>query len=276
LDNGANTRWTMEDPISQILPTAFLGRAIYLGERIDLRAIELSSRLAVAPTTVRAGVAGVAVLFRYGAIVLFNVTPLEEVAFLGHIERFVAGAFERREAEEVQVQVHRDQDERPVDGVISIKQNTVGHLQCIADSLAKSVVLAQTESSMARVFDGIEPLSKQLERDGTIKRRAKALLRHIGSALQVQTQMVGRVEVLEKPELLWDHPELELLFARLEDEYELRERHHVVEHKLQLISKTAETLLGLLQHDRALRVEWYIVVLIVVEIGLTLYELFLR
>lgn len=88
--------------------------------------------------------------------------------------------------------------------------------------------------------------------------------------------MVARVEVLEKPELLWDHPELELFYARLEDEYELRERHHAVERKLQLISKTAETLVGLLQHDRALRVEWYIVLLIVVEIVLTLYELFAR
>jgi required for meiotic nuclear division protein 1 len=266
----------MTDPISHTLPATFAARAVYVGERIDLKAIESSSRLAVAPTTVRAGVAGVAVLFRYGAIVFFNVTPIEEVAFLGQMERFVSAPFERREAEEVQLQVRAEQDERPVDGVVSVKKVTVGHLQCVADALAKSVVLAHTESSMARVFDGIEPLSKQLERDGTIKRRSKALLQHIGSALQVQTQMVGRVEVLEKPELLWDHPELELLFARLEDEYELRERHHAVEHKLQLISKTAETLLGLLQHDRALRVEWYVVLLIVVEIVLTLYELFVR
>ena len=36
------------------------------------------------------------------------------------------------------------------------------------------------------------------------------------------------------------------------------------------------TLLDLLQNRRSLRVEWYIVILIVVEIVLTLYELFVR
>ena len=46
--------------------------------------------------------------------------------------------------------------------------------------------------------------------------------------------------------------------------------------KLELISRTAETVLELLQHRHSLRVEWYIVILIVVEILLTLYELFLH
>jgi uncharacterized Rmd1/YagE family protein len=49
-----------------------------------------------------------------------------------------------------------------------------------------------------------------------------------------------------------------------------------LERKLDLISRTAETLLELMQHKRSLRVEWYIVILIVIEILLTLYEIFAR
>ncbi len=86
--------------------------------------------------------------------------------------------------------------------------------------------------------------------------------------------MVARVEVSEKPEILWDHPELERIYLRLQDEYEVRERHLALERKLDLIARTVETLLDLLQHDRSLRVEWYIVILIVVEIFLTLYAMF--
>ncbi len=61
---------------------------------------------------------------------------------------------------------------------------------------------------------------------------------------------------------------------QLEDEFELQERHVALERKLQVISNTAETLLDLLQTQQSQRVEWYIVILIVVEIALTLYELF--
>ncbi|MBN2255575.1 MAG: RMD1 family protein, partial [Deltaproteobacteria bacterium] len=70
--------------------------------------------------------------------------------------------------------------------------------------------------------------------------------------------------------------DLERLYARLEDEYELRERHVALERKLELISKTAQTLLDMLQAKRTLRVEWYIVILILVEIMLTLYDMFFR
>jgi uncharacterized Rmd1/YagE family protein len=94
--------------------------------------------------------------------------------------------------------------------------------------------------------------------------------------LLTQQRMVGRVEVGEKPEVLWEHPELERLYARLEDEYELAERGRAIERKLALVNDTMETLVDLVQNKRLTRLEWYIIALIAIEIGLTLYELFWR
>jgi required for meiotic nuclear division protein 1 len=80
----------------------------------------------------------------------------------------------------------------------------------------------------------------------------------------------------EKPDPLWERPDLERLYLRLEDEYELRERLLALERKLSLVSRTAETALELMQHDSSHRVEWYIVALIVVEILLSVYELWIK
>jgi uncharacterized Rmd1/YagE family protein len=88
--------------------------------------------------------------------------------------------------------------------------------------------------------------------------------------------MVGRVEVEEKPEALWERPDLERLHQRLAEEYELPERHRALERKLDLIARTANTLLTLQYNRRNLRVEWYIVALIVVEIMITVGELINR
>jgi len=88
--------------------------------------------------------------------------------------------------------------------------------------------------------------------------------------------MVGRAGIDEKPETLWDHTGLEGLFARLEDEFEITDRHSGLERKLNMISQTAHTVLELLSSKHALRVEWYIVMLIILEILLTLYQLFFR
>ena len=54
--------------------------------------------------------------------------------------------------------------------------------------------------------------------------QAQSMLRLIGQALLAQHRVSGRVAVEEKPDVLWDRPDLERLYARLEDEYELKER----------------------------------------------------
>jgi uncharacterized Rmd1/YagE family protein len=100
------------------------------------------------------------------------------------------------------------------------------------------------------------------------------LLRYIGDTLLTHHKMAGRVEAGEKPTALSESPAFTRLFTRLEDEYEVQERRLALDRKLELISRTVGTLVDLLQNKRALRVEWYIVILIVVEIILTLYQLF--
>jgi uncharacterized Rmd1/YagE family protein len=52
----------------------------------------------------------------------------------------------------------------------------------------------------------------------------RTILRHIGNALLVQQRLSGLVAAAEKPDVLWERPDLERFYARLEDEYELKER----------------------------------------------------
>jgi uncharacterized Rmd1/YagE family protein len=108
-------------------------------------------------------------------------------------------------------------------------------------------MLAHYEFRIAAAFDRIEPLAAALRKKGRTGARSRELLHHIGNVLEMQHKMVGRVETGEKPELLWEHPELERLYMRLADEYELRERDRALDRKLDVISRTVETLLGLVQ-----------------------------
>ena len=68
-------------------------------------------------------------------------------------------------------------------------------------------------------------------------------------------------------------PALERLYARLEDEYELKERADVLTRKLTVISETAKALADIIDTERSLRLEAIIVILILVEICFTVYQL---
>jgi uncharacterized Rmd1/YagE family protein len=72
--------------------------------------------------------------------------------------------------------------------------------------------------------------------------------------------------------VVWDRPDLERLYARLQDEYELEERAETLARKLAVISNTAELLTDMIDTRRSLRLEIIIVVLIAVEIVVAGYQ----
>ncbi len=264
-------------PFPRNLPEIVPIKALYLGERLDTRGIEVEEALGIAPLALAPSDHSVAVLFRYGVIVLFNVDVAAEVALLARFKSLIAGPFEASETDSARLQVKPDAEpQTDISGTIYIREATTERFQLVADILAKSLILAHYEARIAGIFDRIEPLAATLHEKGRAGTYGAALMRHIGDVLQMQHRMVGRVETDEKPELVWEHPELERLYLRLAEEYELRDRSHALERKLDVIARTVETLLGLVQNRSSLRVEWYILALIAVELILSTYTLVLR
>jgi required for meiotic nuclear division protein 1 len=253
---------------------SFKARAMLLGERLDLRAMNEADRLALGPLAVSVRGGGVAVLFRYGAVVMFDVSASEQAAFLDQIRSLIIQPFPDQETEEVDVRIDTEGREGMDVNTVVLQDGTVERMQILADVLSKSIVLARYESKVGRDFDRIEPLALNLAQYSKSGRNARVLLSHIGGSLLSEQMMVGRVQMDDKPELIWEHPALERLYLRLEDEFEISERYAALERKLELISRTAQTALELLQNRRSLRVEWYIVILIVLEIFLTMYQMF--
>jgi uncharacterized Rmd1/YagE family protein len=100
-----------------------------------------------------------------------------------------------------------------------------------------------------------------------------AILKQIGNALSVRHRVSGPVEVSDKPDILWDKPQLERLYARLEDEYELKERAESLNRKLAVVAETAQVLTDIIDTRRSLRLEVIIVFLILFEVLITIYQI---
>ncbi len=252
----------------------FTAHAVYVGDRINTTNFP-GEALSAAPLAVRIHDAGLAILFRYGVIVFIGLAASDELAFLEKLTPRISSKFSRNEEETATIKLIAElEDQVSVGGSIDVRAMSLERLLVIADVLAKSVVLAHDEREVAKVFEIIEPFAQQLASRGRTPRNRTGILKLIGSALLVQHRVSGRVAVTEKPDTLWDRHELERLYARLEDEYELKERFDALNRKLAVIAETANTLADIIDTRRSLRLEVVVVLLIAFEIVVTFYQIF--
>src|SRR5215475_14511211 len=243
--------------------------ALQVGDRINTAGFE-GTVLSTTPLAVGVGANGLAVVFRYGVVVLLGLSADEETEFLERLHQRTFGKITPYEEEWAKVQVARESEEPiPAGGPIPVKEMSLERLLVVSDTLAKSVVLARDEKEATNVFDVIEPFSRELAHAGKTSKSRTDLLKLLGNALLVQTRMSGRVAAAEKPDVLWDRPDLERLYSRLEDEYELSERVETLNRKLAVIADTATTLADIVQAKRSLRLEMIVIYLIAFEILVT-------
>jgi required for meiotic nuclear division protein 1 len=266
--------WIMTNP--DPTPPHITAHALQIGDRINTAGFE-GEVLSSTPLAVRVGESGLAVVFRYGVVVLLGLSAEEEKAFLERLGTRCFGKITPYEEEWARVQVAKEAEEPiPVGGPILVREMSLERLLVVADALAKSVVLGRDEREAANVLDTIEPFARELATSGKTSRNRTDLLKLLGNSLLVQHRVSGRVAVGEKPDVLWDRPDLERLYARLEDEYELSERFETLNRKLAVISDTATTLADIVDTKRSLRLEIIVVFLIAFEIVIAAYELFAR
>lgn len=254
-------------------PHILTARALVLGDRIDAAGLERRDAVFTTPLMFRVGEGYVAV-FRYGVVVTVGLDPIAEDEVLRGIAPRVRGAAIQREEEMVRLSAREDQGEGVGgDGIVNIGRFSPDKLLVVADALAKSTALANDERQVAKVFDTIEPWARKLAQEGRRPGGRRAMVRLIGESLLVQHRVAEQVAVREKPDILWDRPDLERLYARLEDEYELIERAESLARKLAVIAETVTVMTDLIDTERSLRLEAIVVVLILLEVALTLFQM---
>jgi uncharacterized Rmd1/YagE family protein len=290
--------------LSQPPITCISAHALNVGDRINTAGFEKEA-LSPLPLSLRAGKDGVVVLFRYGVVVFLNMSREDETAFLERLSPRIGGrlvpAFQSSHAasatpfgelwkakgarsavlvappeeETAAVELLGEVEEQvAAGGPIQVRDMSMARLLVVSDVLAKSVVLAHDEREVAKVFETIEPFVRELASSGKFFRNRRDILKLIGEALLVQHNVSGRVAIAEKPDALWDRPDLERLYARLEDEYELKQRVEALNRKLAVAAETADTLADIIDTRRSLRLEIIVVLLIAFEIVIGISQIF--
>jgi len=252
---------------------SLFARALQLAERIDLKGLERSEQFSSNPLAFRVRGGGTVALYRFGAAVFIGLNPLEEEDIIKGLASRLIDPLSERETETAQIVLRADGEDQPLaGGSISLKNDAPERLLLLAEALATSVAFAYDERRITQAFERVVPIASSLKRGKLLRGSQGDLLEQIGEALLIQQRLAGRVELADRPDVLWDHPELERLWAKLTDEYDLGPRARAVGQKLEVIRETADTMADLLSTRTSHRLEWYIIGLICLELLLGLFN----
>lgn len=255
-------------------PNSLSVRALLLGHRIDTAGLERPDMINANPLAFHVG-SGKVALYRFGVAVIAGLSPIEEEHLLERLGTRVSGKRSSTDDETAIIDTGFSDDRIPPGGPIQVVDLSDSRFLVIADILAKTVALGRDEREVNLVFDIIEPFAVSLAEKGQTSFARRRMLQLIGQALLVQHRVSGRVAIDEKPDVLWDRPELDRLYARLEDEYELKERAQALQRKLEVIVESARAMTDIIDTNRSMRLEVTIVALILFELIIAFYQLFL-
>src|SRR3954453_2267560 len=87
-------------------------RAFFVSERLNTSGLERGDVLATTPLAFRVNTSGVAVLFRYGVVVLIGLNALEEEEFLRGLEQRMTGKFARRDEEIATIELASEREDQ--------------------------------------------------------------------------------------------------------------------------------------------------------------------
>lgn len=254
-------------------------RALRLGRRLKLAGLDAADpnraeAITTSPLLLRLGGGGFAALLPYGTVVLIGVSQSEEAAFLRELGDRVEGRLDAPVVVTSVIEIGTS--EKISADMIRVRDLSPPRLVAIADALAKNVALAFEEEEVRKMLEALEPFASDLASSGRLPWKRRRMLRTVGHALLIHHRLLERVEVEERPELLPNGDEIRRLHERLSDAYQFRKRATSLSRKLDAVEVMTTALTELIDAQRGIRLETMIVLLIILEISVYLYDLFLR
>lgn len=206
--------------------------------------------------------------FSYGAVVIWGLNKDEEKKVLKELRPFEDESFPQAELDEF---TFCYSDEMKVEeDVIYLHNKSPMTKIAISHSLAQSVKLANFEEIIHRTFQDTKKIPENLAKKGKIPLSRKEISRKMGELFIERNFINLHTEVLDTPEFFWEYPELETFYRRIAHYLDINRRVEVLNKRLSVVHELFQILSHELNHQYSLRLEWTIIILILIEVMIAL------
>ncbi|KAG7396957.1 hypothetical protein PHYBOEH_001470 [Phytophthora boehmeriae] len=203
------------------------------------------------------------VYFDYGAVVFFNCDQILVNTLIKHATRFCSDVFKMRGHEEEMLLIGDPAQQKwstLIENNVLVREIDHINVHVIAGVLSQTVALEFYERQCETILSEFEKLNTDVEKKGP-------------------RDLVSKLRVIDRKrpgDPAWSQTRYHNMWESLLEEFELNERFQNLNFKLELIQHNTKFFLEVLDSHKGERLEWYIIILISVELGIGVYELLMK
>ncbi|KAJ8675254.1 hypothetical protein QAD02_011040 [Eretmocerus hayati] len=210
--------------------------------------------------------------FREGTTVMWNMTEIECNSVLQFLRQYEEGSYSNdliyAESETaLYTYTESGRKSHMKDGDIFLLPNTNLDKYTFSNALSQSVKLGIWEASLDDYVDSIEFITEDLKTGKKIKMTRHEVLRRQGELLALRHLINLDSDLLDTPDFYWERDDLETLYQKTCGYYNIAKRTKVMNEKISHCVELVELLSSHLSDRHHIRLEWMIIVLIMVEVG---------
>lgn len=213
-------------------------------------------------------------IFHFGSIVTINLTfhELKDVVqYLKKIDKNLKDNVPFNYIEDFKLIVDESVEFEVNYNSIVVNSLEEHHLNMVATILAKSVALKKIEVDTDILLDEIEKVIGLLDK-GHLNLSDNQLAKMSGKVLRFKYNTLSYIMLLEKPDVAWKNESAEELFLHLSDLFELKDRYEKIRHKTEVLLDITEVFSSLTHAKRGNRLEWAVIILILIELILAVSD----
>lgn len=210
--------------------------------------------------------------FREGTVVLWNCTDLENSNILRFLRQFEQDPYDESTVlEESESMLYNTSDSvarlKNNSFYVSKEDDTGLEKYTFSNAMSLSVKLGIWEASLERYIESMAFVTEDLKKGNSIKISRPEMLRKTGELFALRHLINLSSDLLDVPDFYWDREQLEHLYQQTCSYFSINRRTRVMNEKLNHCVELADLISSNLNDEHHVRLEWMIIILIMVEVG---------
>lgn len=150
------------------------------------------------------------------------------------------------------------------------------HKAAFAIGFSRSTRLSVLESALENHIQLTRANSERMSRGEQIHTREADVLRLTGRLFLLRGKLNFYSELIETPDVYWTEPNLEKIYESISRSLDITPRISILNRKLDYATEEQRALLSVLTEKKSTRLEWIIIVLIMVEVCFEIFHFYER